>query len=551
MKKFIKNIAIAVLSVVAITGCQDDDHTFGAINTPEGLEVEALIVGQDAGENPFGDGSGLVNFTAKANNAVSYKYVFSDGTSANSPNGILEKRFTINGTNTYTVTVIASGTAGIMTTISFDITVFSNFRDDDAVAFLTGGSSKKWYWAADELGHLGVGANNDNVEQNFNSGYYSATPFEKAGAPESSCLYDNELTFSLVDGILKYELDNGGNTFYNGAYHTFGGGDLCLPLDTSGQKTVLLSPSESILMTTNPDKTRGTAMTFADGGFMGYFIGQSTYEILSITENRMVVRAVMGNDPALAWYHIFTTTKPVQGGGGDNFTNLVWSDDFDVDGAPNPANWSYDLGQGTNGWGNQEVQNYTSDTDNVIVEGGFLKITAKKEPSGGAQYSSARIKSENNFEFTYGKVEVRAKLPSGGGTWPALWMLGANYDQPGFDWPACGEIDIMEHKGNEPNVIHGTLHYPGNSGGNANGATTTVANVSSEFHVYSVTWSPSSIKFYVDDNLYHSYQNVSASPYNLDFFLIMNIAMGGTFGGAIDPLFTQSTMEVDYIKVYQ
>ncbi|MGK4568924.1 glycoside hydrolase family 16 protein [Flavobacterium sp. 3HN19-14] len=166
-------------------------------------------------------------------------------------------------------------------------------------------------------------------------------------------------------------------------------------------------------------------MTFSDNGFMGYYIGQSTYEILSITDNRMVVRAVMGGNSSLAWYHTFSTQPPVQGGD-DNFDNLVWQDNFDTDGAPNPANWGYDIGLG-GGWGNNEVQYYTDASSNVIVQGGMLKITAKKENFGGAQYTSARLKSENKFDFKYGKVEFRAKLPTGGGTWPALWMLGANY----------------------------------------------------------------------------------------------------------------------------
>ena len=128
-------------------------------------------------------------------------------------------------------------------------------------------------------------------------------------------------------------------------------------------------------------------------------------------------------------------------------------------------------------------------------------------------------------------------------------MLGANYQTN--EWPACGEIDIMEHKGNEQNKIYGTLHYPGASGGNANSGSTTVPGVSDGFHIYTVIWHQNSIKFYVDGTQYHSYNNNPASPFNADFFLIMNVAMGGTFGGAIDPAFTQSTMEVDYVRVYQ
>lgn len=544
MKKYIKNIAIVLTVLFAFSSCQDDDNKFGDINSPNGIEVEAIILGVDE-ENPHGDGSGLVDFKANAKNATNYKYVFSDGSETNAPNGIFRKRFNTTGTNTYTVTVIASGTAGVSSSMSFEITVFSNFKDAQAVDFLTGGTSKKWYFAANEVGHLGVGPNNDNPGENAAPIWYAAQPFEKAGSPDSSCLYDNELTFSLVDDVLKFELNNGGKTFYNAAFHNFGGSDLCLDLNTSGQKTVFLSPSESILTS---EQSRKTAMTFSDGGFMGYFINQTTYEIISITENRMVIRAIMGNDPALAWYHIFTTTKPVQGGGGDEtFENLIWSDEFDVDGAPNTNNWNYDIGAG--GWGNGELQYYRDHADNVKVEGGFLKITAKKQTFSGSAYTSARIKTQGKQNFTYGKIEARMKLPEGIGTWPAFWMLGSSFEQIG--WPACGEIDIMEHKGYQPNIIHSTLHYSGNSGGGGPTQSTSAANVSGEFHNYSVVWTANTIKFYVDNTLYHTFNNNGNTPFNANFFIIFNVAMGGGFGGPVDPAFVQSTMEVDYVRVYQ
>jgi len=549
MKNFKKYFLILV-SILAFVGCQDDDTTFGDINSPSGLVVDADIVGQDEGENPNGDGSGFVDFTAKANDAISYKYIFSDGDVKVSPNGILRKRFTKNGTNVYTVTVIANGTAGVSSSISFEITVFSNFTDPEVVTFLTGGSSKKWYFSASEVAHLGVGPNNSDAEKNFYSDYYSAQPFEKAASPASSCLYDNELTFSLDGEILKYQLNNGGKTFVNASYlpdfGASGPDDQCLDNNTSGLKTVILSPSESILMTTNREKTRGTAMTFSDGGFMGYYIGQSTYEILTITENRMVVRAVMGNNPALAWYHIFTTTKPVQASE-PVYTNLVWSDEFDVNGAPNTANWSYDIGAG--GWGNGELQYYTDSNQNIKVEGGLLKITPKRQNFSGSQYTSSRIISKDKKEFKYGKFEIKAKMPTGVGTWPAIWMLGANYDEVG--WPNSGEIDILEYRGVDPNKALGTLHYPGHSGGNGPTASTPVPNAETQFHIYSLTWSATSIKFAVDGNVFHTFTNNASTPFNADFFFILNVAMGGTLGGDVDPAFTQSTMEVDYVRVYQ
>ncbi|MDX6181744.1 family 16 glycosylhydrolase [Flavobacterium sp. Fl-77] len=544
---------ISLFTILLMTGCQKDDYAFGDLSAPNNLKITAEIVGSTTAA-PNGDGSGMVKLTATADNAISYKFVFSDGTSENSPSGIFTKRFTKTGVNTYTVTAIANGRGGVATNTTIDVTVVSDFSDDEAVQFLTGGSSKKWYWSASEPGHLGVGQNDGDATKNYYANYYQAAAWEKAAAPASSCLYENVLTFSLDGEQLKYQLDNGGSTFFNASFASVAGGsspdDACLAYNTGGLKTVSLSPSESVVMANpnNATQTRGTTMNFSDGGFMGYYIGQSSYEILSITANRMVVRAVMGGNPALAWYHIFTTTKPTQNQAVD-YTNLVFSDEFNTDGAPDATKWGFDTGRGDNGWGNGEKQNYTTANTNVIVQGGNLKITAKKEASGGADYSSARLKSENKFEFTYGKVEVRAKLPIGAGTWPAIWMLGENYATN--TWPACGEIDIMEHVGNNQNVIHGTLHYPGNSGGNGNTGSKTIANVSTEFHVYKTIWSPASVKIYVDDELIHSVANSASLPFNKDFFLILNVAMGGSFGGNIDPAFTQSSMEIDYVRVYQ
>ncbi|WP_417941899.1 family 16 glycosylhydrolase [Flavobacterium sp. RS13.1] len=551
-KKIIIKI-VFLFTILLMTGCQKDDYAFGDINAPTNIQITAEIVGKTSAE-PYGDGSGVVKLIATGDDVISYKYVFSDGTSENSPSGHFDKRFTKTGVNKYIVTAIAYGKGGIATNATIEVEVLSNFSDPEAVNFLTGGSSKKWYWSASEPGHLGVGQNDGDATKNYYANYYQAGAFEKGSSPVSSCLYENVLTFSLDGEQLKYELNNGGSTFFNAAFASVAGGsspdDACLTYNAGGVKNVSLSPSESVV-TKNPNhatQTRGTMLNFSDGGFMGYYIGQSSYEILSITANRMVVRAVMGGNPALAWYHIFTTTKPTQVTDID-YTNLVWSDEFNTDGAPDSAKWGYNLGTGDNGWGNNEKQNYTNAATNVIVQGGNLKITAKKESSGGAAYSSARLVSENKFEFKYGKVEVRAKLPIGAGTWPAIWMLGQNYATN--PWPACGEIDIMEHVGNNQNVILGTLHYPGRSGGNADTGSKTIANVSTEFHVYKAVWSPASIKIYADDTLIHSVANNASLPFNSDFFLILNVAMGGNLGGNIDPAFTQSSMEIDYVRVYQ
>lgn len=227
-------------------------------------------------------------------------------------------------------------------------------------------------------------------------------------------------------------------------------------------------------------------------------------------------------------------------------TTQIWADEFDVDGAPNTSKWGYDLGAG--GWGNNEPQYYTNRTENAIVQGGLLKIITKKESYLGSNYTSARLKTSGKFSFKYGKVEFRAKMPSGGGTWPALWMLGDNIGTVG--WPACGEIDIMEHLGNQLNKIYATLHYSGHSGGSGDSSTTLISNAATEFHIYTLDWRADYIKFYVDNQLFKTVTNSASLPFNQNFFLIVNCAIGGNFGGTIDPNFVSSTFEIDYVRVY-
>ncbi|MBY0478660.1 MAG: family 16 glycosylhydrolase [Chitinophagaceae bacterium] len=227
--------------------------------------------------------------------------------------------------------------------------------------------------------------------------------------------------------------------------------------------------------------------------------------------------------------------------------SLVWSDEFNANGAPDPAKWGYDLGGG--GWGNGELQYYTSRAENAVVQNGVLRINLIKENFSGSNYTSARLLSRGKFSFKYGTVEARAKLPAGGGTWPAIWMLGNNIST--VSWPACGEIDIMEHVGNSLNRIHGTLHYPGRSGGNADGNSKLISNATTEFHLYKLEWTAAAIKIYVDNEIIHTVVNSNALPFNQEFFFILNVAMGGSFGGAVDPAVTNAAMEIDYVRVFQ
>ncbi|WP_405608231.1 family 16 glycosylhydrolase [Polaribacter sp. Asnod1-A03] len=225
---------------------------------------------------------------------------------------------------------------------------------------------------------------------------------------------------------------------------------------------------------------------------------------------------------------------------------LVWSDEFDIDGAPDPNNWTYDLGD--HGWGNNELQNYTNNSENVIVKNGVLKIIAK---ANGTGYTSARIKSQGLQAFKYGKIEVRAKLPITQGTWPAIWMLGSNFNSVG--WPHCGEIDIMEQKGWEKNKVLGTFHWQDNVSDSyaGYGIETEASTSTSEFHLYSLDWRADVIQVLYDDVPYVTFTNNNNLPFNSDFFFILNIAMGGNLGGDVDTNFTQDSMEIDYVRVYQ
>ena len=280
---------------------------------------------------------------------------------------------------------------------------------------------------------------------------------------------------------------------------------------------------------------------FGDGSYLNVVSGNTSYKYSS--SGTFTVNVIAKNASGLITTKSIQVTIAVS-------QAAVWSDEFNINGIPDASKWKYDIGSGSDGgWGNAELQYYTSKSDNVIVQNGVLKITAKKETYSNRNYTSARIKTQGIYGFTYGRVEISAKLPSAAGTWPALWMLGSNITNT--IWPACGEIDIMEQKGTELNKIYGTVHYPGHSGGGGVGSTLMIANASSQFHKYTLDWSAVSIKMYVDNVLFVTVPNTGALPFNQDFFLIFNLAMGGTFGGTIDPSFTSDTMEVDYVRVYK
>jgi len=236
-------------------------------------------------------------------------------------------------------------------------------------------------------------------------------------------------------------------------------------------------------------------------------------------------------------------------------TTPVWSDEFDYAGAPNPTKWGYDLGG--NGWGNNELQYYTDALKNAKVENGKLVITAIKESFGGREYTSARLVTKNKGDFLYGRIEVRAKLPVGRGTWPAIWMLPTDWAYGG--WPKSGEIDIMEHVGYDPNNVIFSIHTDAyNHGINTQkSGSKRIPTAQSEFHNYRVDWTPYAVRGYFDDELVFTFVNegkgFSRWPFDKRFHLLLNLAIGGNWGGqqGVDNSIFPAVFEIDHVRVYK
>ena len=244
---------------------------------------------------------------------------------------------------------------------------------------------------------------------------------------------------------------------------------------------------------------------------------------------------------------------------------LVWSDEFSVDGLPDPAKWAYDTGRNKAGWYNHELQYYSPErAQNAELRGGRLVITARKEtpssaPDWGRQrYTSARMLTRGKAEWTYGFFEIRARLACGKGTWPAIWMLGSQ-----GDWPAGGELDIMEHIGHQPGRVFSSVHTAAGSGAKSVGAAVQLADVCNTFHDYQMHWTKQGIRFGIDGLAHYEYLNPGSGsgsgngngsdrgPFDAPQFLILNIAIGGDLGGKVDDAIFPVQMEVDHVRVYQ
>lgn len=237
---------------------------------------------------------------------------------------------------------------------------------------------------------------------------------------------------------------------------------------------------------------------------------------------------------------------------------LVWSDEFNYMGLPDSTKWSFETRGNASSWGNNERQFYTdANPSNALVSKGTLKIIARKETVDNKEYTSARLSSAGKAEFQYGKIEARIKLPSGTGVWPAFWMLGQNRQTTG--WPDCGEIDIMEHVGYEKDSVHGTIHSGAYNHvkGTQRGRAVFINNPYSKFHNYAIEWTPEKIDFLLDGKTYFTFSNEYKTkqewPFGQPFYMILNLAVGGNWGGkkGIDKKIFPAAMEVDYVRVYQ
>jgi beta-glucanase (GH16 family)/glycerophosphoryl diester phosphodiesterase len=255
------------------------------------------------------------------------------------------------------------------------------------------------------------------------------------------------------------------------------------------------------------------------------------------------------NEPELLFEEI--KNSPVSNG-----WKLVWSDEFNYTGLPDNTKWSYEVGG--HGWGNNEKQYYTdADTMNVMVKNGILSITARKEQKGNNEYTSARLLTKGKASWKYGRIEINAQLPSGRGLWPAAWMLGNNIDK--VRWPECGEIDIMEHVGFKKDSVFGTIHTGAYNHvkGTQKGKTTFIENPYTQFHTFAIEWTPEKIDFLLDGELYNHFANEHKTsdewPFDQPFYLLLNLAVGGNFGGqkGIDNSVFPATYKIDYVRVYQ
>jgi hypothetical protein len=540
MKKVIKRYGSFLLIFLVFMACQEDEPGLTTLLVPTNLSIATDIAS---------DQSGIVSVTVTADNALNIHVIFKENNEpvVVRPGEPATFQYTQSGQYSQIITVVAYGAGGTASSESISIDLDVRLLIDPSILQkLAGDGTKRWVWNKEETGHWGADAAFNEQNDGFQAPPNSLNP----------CAYDDVLVFSYdANDTYSYQLETGANDetlvgwadvqyfFPDATPQQFV--DECRDISTSNSTAVRTIDTDTSFLVVEED---GEFYLEVENSTLSFWSGATRYKIIELTDDFLSVRG--DHQPILesieiAYYHQFRPEDyDPDAAFQSEFNTLFWSEEFDVAGAPDPAIWNYDLGD--LGFNNEE-QIYTNDPSNIIVEDDLLKITAIADGSGG--YTSARIQTLDNFEFQYGRVEIRAKLPAGGGTWPALWMLGG--DILTNPWPAAGEIDIMEHVGNNQDVILGSTHDPNNFAGNSRSVTTTVPGASDDFHLYGIEWTAGEITFLIDNEPYGTLENNGSLPFNKDFFFILNVAMGGDLGGTIDPAFTQSTMEVDYIRVYQ
>ncbi|CAI8400093.1 MAG: Beta-glucanase [Polaribacter sejongensis] len=499
---------LMVFALIGILSCDRSTDDESIVAAPSNLSVSSVVVGTDD-SNPNGDGSGKVDFTISATDATSYEVEINNET-IELTQTTFSYIFTNGGINDYSIKVTAFNSTG-STSITYSITVFvssgglqlvwsDEFDGNGAV------DSAKWNY---NTGGGGWGNNEEQTYTSDQSNVVIENGILKINAKKESAIattyYFDELSL----------LDSGDNVV--SVIENFEGVTPSLNEFDGATIQVIDNPNTSGENTTS--KVVEFEKNVGASGNSGVWWDRSSAIDLSVNnklslktwspESGIVVRLKLENSANGSEFHLVDASTSVSNG----WETLT----YDFSGAP--------------------AYNY----DRLVV---FFD-----HGNTVANYTSARIKTEGLYDFTYGTVEVRAKLPASQGTWPAIWLLGSNFGSVG--WPTCGEIDIMEQVGWNKNKVLGTCHWSNNGSYAGFGLEASVSNSTSSFHIYKLEWTEGSIKISVDDTEYFEMTTNNSMPFNKDFFFILNVALGGNLGGTIDPNFTQDTMEVDYVRVYQ
>ena len=526
---------VFILFLSCSYGTEDEGGNGGPVDPPSeiiptNLSVSISIEGSDS-DNPNGDGTGLVKFSASATNAVSYSYRFGTGDSKNA-SGAVEFSYTDVGTKTYDVRVLAYSSTNHFISIDKKITVYVKpFSEPTILELLAGDSSKTWKINSAQDAHFSNGTQDKRY-----STYWEAYAFSKL----NKGFYDDEYTFN-INGTYSHKTNE---TIFGKGHHLnddFGS----TSQSPNGDGDIENYPLSNYQTTFSAKKEDNlNKVEFGDKGFVGFYVGEHSYTIECYDSENIYLRTV--DDQDIAWYVWLTTNTVSSISPKDQFSSLVWSDEFDYTGAIDSDKWVHEVGDS---WYNNEVQSYTSRLDNSKVEDGKLKIIAKKESYNGNNYTSARIISNTKKDFTYGRVDIKAKIPGKKGAWPALWLLGSNFKT--VTWPACGEIDILEAAQSNNFKVQSTVHHPDNYGEGDSHISNDYSDITEVFHVYSLVWTKQALTFYVDDKPHHIVGNSCALPFNWNQFIILNVAMGGTMGGEIASDFDSDIMEIEYVRIYQ